>query len=403
MTRLLLLPLAALLATSSVSAQPQVCDIGGGFTITQSTIRANPGDSVTLSYTFGNSGTIACPELAVGFYLSTDTYVSTDDVLLGTGTLPATNPQTNAGSSGTVVVPEGTPRGGYRFLVVADYLDEVDELSEGNNVNFGRLTVGGDLNGPNLVVATAMLEDASAAPGDRVSFDYSVQNQGQSGTSDISIGFYLRPINGPISSWIPLGSEIIGGIGAGQTERENEQVTIPRTVPPARYALLVVADDGNAIEESDETDNVLGAGLITITGSTAGEAEPGASALSLAASPNPASASVQLSYTLTEARTVRISVVTRWAVRSRSLTAPVARAPTPRRSTRRRGHRACTSHASQPAARQQCRRSPLRDRRRTGWRPNRSARTGWGAFPCLQTMVAGARLDAASRRNGRIV
>ena len=309
MTRLFLLALAALIAVPSASAQPQVCDIGGGFTVTQSTVRANPGDAVTLSYSFGNSGTIACPELAVGYYLSTDRDLSSDDILLGTGTLPATNPQTNAGSSGTVVVPEGTLRGGYRFLVVADYLDEVEELSEGNNINYGRLTVGGDLNGPNLVISASRLEDLTAVPGDRATVDYSVQNQGRAGTGDVIIGFYLiRRNTGPPSQITFLGTETVGNVEAGETEDESEQFTLPSTLTPGRYNLIVEADYGNLIEESDETDNTLGSGILTITGGTAGESEPGASALSLVASPNPAGASVRLSYALAEARTVRLVV-----------------------------------------------------------------------------------------------
>ena len=301
--------LAALAALAPApSAQPQVCDISGGFTITQSAVRADPGDSVEVSYTFGNSGTVACPELAVGYFLSTDRDRSDDDVLLGTGTLPATQPQTNAGSSGTVVVPEGTSRGGYRVLVVADYTGEVDELSEGNNTNSGDLTVGGDANGPNLAITNAELEETTAAPGDRVSFDYTVENRGQADVGDVTIGFYLRPINAPRSEWIPLGSEVVGNVEAGESEDESEQVTIPATVAPAQYALLVVADDDNAIEESDETDNVGGAGILTVTGATDISDGAGAGALALSASPNPSRGAVTLAYTLAAPSAVRLTV-----------------------------------------------------------------------------------------------
>ncbi len=304
--RLSLVALAALLVVPSAAAQ---CNIDAGGVLTQSAIRGNPGDAIDIIYTFGNDGRTACPPLDVGYYLSTDAYLSADDTLLGTGSIPASNPQQNVGGSGTVTIPAGTPRGGYRFLIVADYLDAVPEDGQGNNVVLGKLTVGGDLNGPNLTIVDTELDETTAAPGGRVSFDYGVQNQGRSGVGDVTTGFYLRPINAPPSEWIPLGSEVVGNVEAGETENENEEVTIPQTVPPARYALLVVADDGNAIEEFNETDNVLGAGLITITGTTADEGGPGAAALALAVRPNPSAGEPVLSYTLAAEVDVRLAVV----------------------------------------------------------------------------------------------
>ena len=307
MTRLLFLAFAAILAAPSASAQG--CNIASSGGVRLSDIRPAPGQQITVSHVFVSVGSGPCPSVEVGHFLSTDDYLSDDDVLLGTVTLPASQPQSNLPASGTVTIPVGTPRGGYVMLAVADYTDAVPDDVQGDNVmRGGDFTIGGDLNGPNLTIATASLDETTAAPGGRVSFDYGVQNQGRSGVGDVRIGFYLRPINAPPSEWIPLGSETVGNVEAGETENENEEVTIPQTVPPARYALLVVADDGNAIEEFNETDNVLGAGLITITGNTAGESEPRVSVLSLAVSPNPAGASIRLAYALAEARTVRLVV-----------------------------------------------------------------------------------------------
>ena len=229
-------------------------------------------------------------------------------MLVGTATLPASGPQTNVSGSGEVTVPE-LGRGGYSILVVADPEDAIPEDGQGNNINFGKLTVGGDLSGPNLVIVSASLEDATAAPGGRVSFDYAVNNRGQSDVGDVTIGFYLvRRNTGPPSQITPLGSEVVGNVEAGETEDESEQITLPSNLEPGQYNFLVEADFGNAVEESDETDNIASAGILTVTGATAGEATPGASALSLAASPNPVGGSVRLSYTLTEASPVRLVV-----------------------------------------------------------------------------------------------
>lgn len=305
MTRLLLLAFAALVAVPSALAR---CDIDAGGVLTQSAIRGNPGDIISFGYTFGNDGTTACPSVEVGYYLSDDAYLSNEDQLLGTGTIPASSPQQNVGGSGTITVPAGISRGGYSILVIADYLDTVPEDGQGNNIVLGKLTVGGDLSGPNLVLGLAALDETSAPPGGRISLDYSVGNQGQAGVGDVSVAFFLAEFNTPPSQWRLLERETIGNVEAGEVEEESEQLTIPPDVAPGEYGLVVWVDDLNVIEESIETDNTFGLGPVTVTGGTASQSMPRASALSIVASPNPAGASVRLSYTLAEAGPVRLVV-----------------------------------------------------------------------------------------------
>ena len=195
--------------------------------------------------------------------------------------------------------------------MLADYQDEVVELNEDNNIVFGDLTVGGDANGPNLVVVQTELDEDTAAPGDRVSFDYGVQNQGQSDVGDVTVGFYLVQRNTGQSPppIIFLESEIVGNVEAGETESENEEVTIPDGVPPGEYSLAVEADYGNAIEESDETDNVLAAGILTVTGTVASEGVADGAQLALTASPNPTGGTLSLSYRLATPSAVWLAVV----------------------------------------------------------------------------------------------
>ena len=311
MTRLPLL--FGLLATAFLFAAPdaaaQQCDITTTGQVNLSDIRPAPGQTITVSHSFVSDGSGPCPEVLVGHFFSTDSFFSDDDELLGTVTLPASQPQTNLSVSAEVTIPAGTPRGGYVVLAVADYLGEIDEVSESDNVMVGGdLTIGGDLSGPNLDAVPGELEDDTAAPGDRVSFDYAIRNEGAADVEDFEVGFYLRPINAPPSEWIFLESETIGNIDAGDTEEEQEQVTIPLGTPAATYALLFVADDGNAIEEWDETDNVSGTGLIEITGAVSSEGTAAGAVLSLAASPNPSGGTLALSYELATPSAVRLAV-----------------------------------------------------------------------------------------------
>ena len=111
----------------------------------------------------------------------------------------------------------------------------------------------------------------------------------------------------PRAEWRLLERETLGGLDAGEAEDESEQFTIPANVAPGSYTIVLVLDDRNRIVERTEIDNQWFFGL-TVTGTTAGETAPDASALGLRVSPNPADASVEVSYTLADAGPVRLAV-----------------------------------------------------------------------------------------------
>ena len=301
-----LLALIALLLVAAPAAA-QRCDINGGNVIGQNTERSDPGDEVQVAYVFGIG--VGCPAFAVRVLLSEDRYPSTDDVAVGTDALPASGPQTNVSGSLTFAVPD-VPRGGFRVLVVADPDDEIDEGFEENNVNFGRLTVGGFSGGPDLVIVQAELEDEMAAPGDRIEFEYGEQNQGGTDVGDVEVGFYLGLRN---SGEVPpplylMGRETVGNVEAGETEEESEEVEVPSTVAPGVYGIEVWADDENAVAEFDETNNMFGLGPLTVTGPVSSEPGTEASGASLGVGPNPAAVAVAVQYQLAASSGVRLTV-----------------------------------------------------------------------------------------------
>ena len=305
MPRLLLLSALALLTTASASAQP---DLNGQNRLFPTPDRLNPGDTFVMPYSFGNDGTQASPPTQVAFYFSTDRFLAEDAILVSRVPVEGIGVQSNAFGTATLTVP-AVERGGYFVVAVIDDPDIIAEIDETDNSSSGLITVGGSVNGPDLLISTADLEDDTAAPGDRVSFEYTIANRGGTDIEDFEMGYYLGGFDRPRSQWIFVERETLGGIDAGDDDDESEQVTVPAGTPPGRYSLLIVADDGNAIEERNETNNILGAGLIQITNPVAAETNPATEALGLRASPNPAGASVEVSYSLAEARTVRLALV----------------------------------------------------------------------------------------------
>ena len=91
------------------------------------------GQTVTVSAVIANDGDGASPQTTVGLYLSDDDEVSTDDQRVGETTLGSLAAGASTTAEVSFTVPND-PDGEFVVLVRADDLDEVNELSETNNV-----------------------------------------------------------------------------------------------------------------------------------------------------------------------------------------------------------------------------------------------------------------------------
>ena len=304
-----LLVLLGTLATPAAFAQPNL--IATLFDL--SPIRVDPGDAFAVSVTARSAAegtTEGSPASTVGFYASNDRFASSDDVLLGTAPLPAIGRGQTAEIEAAVSVPE-LERGGYYFIAVLDYDNEVAETDETDNDQTALFTVGG-AEGPDLAFNAVELEDATAEPGDRVQVEFTLANRGFVDVEDFEVSYYLSrgelPADGsPAPGAILLEREVIGNLEAGEEEDESEEVTIPEGTPLGGYSFAIVLDEANEIEELNETNNRATRG-IQITGGTAVEELADESASGIAVWPNPAVSTVTVSYSLSIAGPVQLSL-----------------------------------------------------------------------------------------------
>ena len=107
-----------------------------------------PGDRVSVEYDFSNVGQSAVGDFPVGYYLSTDSRWSPDDLFLERETLGGIDPGETEDESDQVTIPPSTPPGQYRFLIVLDDENAIAERNETNNAaGAGGLTVTGATSG----------------------------------------------------------------------------------------------------------------------------------------------------------------------------------------------------------------------------------------------------------------
>ena len=207
-----------------------------------------------------NIGTGNAENVSIGFYLSEDEVISTDDVLLIGG---RENISVAGGDifdvvfNGSLTIPD-VPPGTYYLGILVDEFNGMEECDEDNNqaaVKIEILSKGCELtelstriDGPESAMAGDSLKDLIKA---------SLINSGASGAKNVSIGFYISP-----DRQITTGDKLLVGGREHLDILDGESLDIPingeLTIPdiaPGSYFIGVLADEYNEIEECNENNN----------------------------------------------------------------------------------------------------------------------------------------------------
>jgi len=228
---------------------------------------AAPGEDITgaLDGAFSNIGVADAGASRVGVYLSTDAVITSADTLLPGGAVGI--PPIGAMSSllmdfpplfTTMSIPTTTAPGNYFIGVLIDDQGIVDESNETNNYKAYPIII---QNKPDLQV-TAITAPSSGALGQTLEgmLTVTVANLGQAdATQAFTVGAYLST-DGPISTSdtkLPGTSTVINSLAAGQsvTITLADDMKIPTSIPVGGYYYGAFVDEGDTVNEKDETNN----------------------------------------------------------------------------------------------------------------------------------------------------
>ena len=257
------------------SSSSQKVTIGGGstssdITVTNGTIDVNTVQAgntiyVTCDQNYsGNSTSISNPD--VGYYLSTNCSLSSSDVLLGSDWSSINANDLSDPESETLTIPSNTLAGTYYILFVADYLNEVSESNENNNIQcIGTLTVTVS-SSSDITVTNGTIDVNSVQAGNSI---YVTCDQNYSGNStsisNPDVGYYLSTNCSLSSSDVLLGSDWSSINANDLSDPESETLTIPSNTSAGTYYILFVADYLNEVSESNENNNIQCVGTLTVT------------------------------------------------------------------------------------------------------------------------------------------
>jgi subtilase family serine protease len=217
-------------------------------------LKGAAGLSFDFTDTVTNLGGGASPETRTRYYLSNNSTLSADDVLVGGGRdvpgLPA-----GGTSTGTtpVALPASAAAGVAYIIAKADGDNFVAETSETNNTASRSIGIG-----PDLIVSSTSAPGTVVA-GTTVTVTDTVINQGAGAAAATSTRFYLSTNPSLDAGDVLLDAgRAVAPVNAGASSIGSTAVTIPATITPAFYYLLIKADGDNGVPESYETNNTTG-------------------------------------------------------------------------------------------------------------------------------------------------
>jgi large repetitive protein len=219
------------------------------------------GSTITITNAISNVGCGDAPSTTLGLYLSTDPIITTTDIRIGTRVTPVLTAGLTSTSATTLTLSATLPSGIYYLGGIADYGNGLLEGSEANNSIVGatiEIQPGIDL----IVAAAEGL--ANAATGMQISITNLVRNIGTAGVGPFSVGIFISTNDTIGTNDIRIGTNTVPGLVAGQSTTNVTTFVIANTISPGLYYLGVIADDLGIAPEIDETNNILGLGVIDI-------------------------------------------------------------------------------------------------------------------------------------------
>lgn len=196
--------------------------------ITWSPQNPSMGDSVTFTITITNPGKNESASSYVAFYVD-GTFQDSVSVY-----------RISSGATTKAYFYWKAELGTHKIKAIADFNDSVAESNETNNekeINFSGAIA------PDLIISDITWSPVNPATGDQVTFTVTLMNQGDGAAKYFIVACYIDSVY--------IGSRYIDSLYAGQTT----PVVFSWTASSGIHIFNAVADDLNAVPESDETNN----------------------------------------------------------------------------------------------------------------------------------------------------
>ncbi len=196
----------------------------------------------------------------VAFYLSPNAAIDASDTLLDQVTItgPLTPGDAFGANGGMLTIPSGTAAGNWFVGMVVDNSGVITETNENNNTRTASLTVtSAEIPQPDVVVRQCSATTAEVAPGDQVVFEWEQRNAGDDKASPFHISILLSDdMHGdPATDTVLVGWMSSTWEAGSAWVAKTRTVDIPAGTADGTWYLMVVLDDTDVLDESNENNN----------------------------------------------------------------------------------------------------------------------------------------------------
>jgi subtilase family serine protease len=252
-------------ASESNNSRARSTQVGGDLIVSALTVpaKAGVGTDIVASDTTMNQGGGGVPSSTLRFYLSANTVLDANDLLLS-GSHVVGDLESGASYSGNtmVAIPPSVTPATYYVIAKADADNTVAEAVENNNILSRSIQIGGDL------TVSALTGPSSAPSGSSIVMNDTTSNQGGGAVAASTTRFYFS--TNPTfdaSDTLLAQYRAVPALGAGESSAGPTTITIPSGLAPKTYYVIAVADGDGVVAERVETNNSKAKAISVTAGS----------------------------------------------------------------------------------------------------------------------------------------
>ena len=220
------------------------------------------GRPITGSATVRNQGDASAGATTLSYYFSSDSTITTLDILLDSDPVPSLSASQGADNS-TAPLAAPSPAGTYYFGACAEAVS--GEADTGNNCSSGVAVVvtARDAPAPDLAVDAPEVSENTPAPGAAWTLSANVRNRGDGSSSATTLRYYRSSDSRITTADTDIGSDPVSALDASGSEGGSLGLTAPDT--PGTYYYGACVDVDTVSDETNRYNNCSSAVSITVT------------------------------------------------------------------------------------------------------------------------------------------
>jgi subtilase family serine protease len=209
------------------------------------------GSSLVIAYSIQNQGNANSAASTTNFYLSIDTTLDNNDIVLLSDDVAALAGNAESTEDTILTIGNSIIAGTYYLLAQADSEAVVNESNENNNLSYQTIEIT-EPEVPDLIINPLSI----TVRGLNLSVSYTLKNQSTLGVGASNTKFYLSSNNVLEATDTLLGTDAVAALSIQTASVESVALTLANNLNAGTYYILAQADSDNAIAESNETNNI---------------------------------------------------------------------------------------------------------------------------------------------------